>query len=327
MFVSEEMCNAVENEAIQLSDSNIVKQCKCIIYDQNKEDILYRMESVCNFGARQMPVNSQSARQFLLTINSTPEIPSVPEINIGIGGASVGGGASASTVVVGSELDSLLNLAADGVSMTRRQVRTMLNLANNVNLSVWQQNIVRTLRSQFNSSSASHFSISGSSGSFGTSSSSFGSSSSSSSSSQDSSSSQTVSASQSMGVVASMGSGALIGESSSSSFGSSSSSSSSSRSQDSSSSQTVSASQSMGVGASIGSGALIGESSSSSFGSSSSSSRSSEASSSSQTLSASTVVEILPVPEIGIEIVDASTGMGEMLHGGVVMGSSSSSFE
>merc|ERR1719228_2932208 len=127
--------------------------------------------------------------------------------------------------------------------MTRWQVRKMLNLAQNVNLSRWQQNIVWTLRSWFNSSSASHFSISGSSGSFGSSSSSFGSSSSSSSSSQSSqssSSSHTVSAlidDDHYSVVEVLPVSSSSFGSSSSSFGSSSSSSSSSQS--SSSSNTV----------------------------------------------------------------------------------------
>jgi len=81
------------------------------------------------------------------------------------------------------ELEDLINLADRGSSLSRWQVTRMINLASNVrhSLASWQNRIIQTLRSQLrSSSSATHFSMSGSS---------FGSSSSSSSSSQSSHSS------------------------------------------------------------------------------------------------------------------------------------------
>jgi len=100
------------------------------------------------------------------------------------------------------ELEDLINLADRGSSLSRWQVTRMINLASNVHessLASWQNRIIRTMRSQLrSSSSATHFSMDGSSGSsFGSGSfgSSFVSSSSSSSSSQSSqSSSSSVSA-------------------------------------------------------------------------------------------------------------------------------------
>jgi len=98
------------------------------------------------------------------------------------------------------ELEDLINLADRGSSLSRWQVTRMIDLASNVrqsSLSSWQNRIIQTLRSQLHSSStATHFSMSGSSSSsFGSSGSSFVSSSSSSSSSQSShSSSSSVSA-------------------------------------------------------------------------------------------------------------------------------------
>jgi len=100
------------------------------------------------------------------------------------------------------ELEDLINLADRGSSLSRWQVTRMINLASNVHessLSRWQNRIIQTMRSQLHSSSsATHFSMSGSSGSsfgFGSGSSgSFVSSSSSSSSQSSQSSSSSVSA-------------------------------------------------------------------------------------------------------------------------------------
>jgi len=67
------------------------------------------------------------------------------------------------------ELEELMNLANRGSSLSRWQVRRMLDLASTVSassLSSWQNGIIQTLRSQLHSSSsATHFSMSGSSGS------------------------------------------------------------------------------------------------------------------------------------------------------------------
>jgi len=94
---------------------------------------------------------------------------------------------------VRQELEDLINRADRGSSLSRWEVTRMINLASNVHqssLASWQNRIVQTLGSQLHSSSsATHFSMSGSSSSFGSSGSSFGSSSSSSSSSQSSHSS------------------------------------------------------------------------------------------------------------------------------------------
>jgi len=90
------------------------------------------------------------------------------------------------------ELEDLINLADRGSSLSRWEVTRMIKLANvhQSSLASWQNRIVQTLGSQLLlSSSATHFSMSGSSSSFGSSGSSFGSSSSSSSSSQSSHSS------------------------------------------------------------------------------------------------------------------------------------------
>merc|ERR1719369_680857 len=65
------------------------------------------------------------------------------------------------------ELRSLLNRAKSGALLERQEVRRILNLASNLDSSLegWQLVIIRNLRSQINSSSASHFSLSGSSSS------------------------------------------------------------------------------------------------------------------------------------------------------------------
>jgi len=57
MHVTEEMCSKVAFGAIQLSDNNVVRKCKCRIYRQIKEETLSSMEElVCDFG----PVHAAS---------------------------------------------------------------------------------------------------------------------------------------------------------------------------------------------------------------------------------------------------------------------------